>query len=1022
MHDLGDTELLRQYADQDSHEAFAALLARHLNLVYSAALRKTGSPQAAEDITQVVFSILAKKARALPAQTILAGWLYHTSRLTAVNFLRTEIRRVRLEQEAHMQSLATETEPDPWPQIMPLLDDAMGLLGEKDRDAIVLRFFEGKSFAEVASATGASENAAKKRVQHALEKLRRYFAKRGVVSGTSALAAAIAAHSVQAAPASLLAQLAAAHAGAAVSAGTAALAAATLRQMLWLKLRPVIGWGTAAVATLVLLKLLAPGLAPAKAPPIAATQPDSPSPAPLAETAPARAGPATPPTTATTAGNLLFLHIRAAADNQPVPNATVILDLWRHLGLLQESTFRSDTNGLCELPVSTAGFDTYRVWVSADSFVPKVMDWKPYELQDPATSYTIRLDRGLTLAGVVQDEQGAPVPGANIRFTGPGTKLDQRENVALSSSASEIRSDAAGRFVSRQMPASADAGIGVVVSHPDYAARWLLAALPESLGTNWVVVLTPGLPLSGRVVSAQGGPVSGATILAHEPHGGVDVSARSDDQGQFTLVHLPAGVAELQVRATGFAELKRNVLVESNVPPVLLELQPPPTNVMAGPGRHPVRLSGTVVDATSGAAVPRFEVLLIKVQQLTPSRSSQHPPQRLAEGREGAFDWTDPLTYGWAYMLEVDAEGYEPQQSTLRQHDDGDQTFEFRLQKGGLLAGRVLQPDGRPAAGATLGLANDRYGLELKLPASLDSHGGRWSEAKSDNQGAFALKTMIGAVAMMVVHESGCALLPPLPNTNLVVQLEAWGAIEGAVYIGSSPAAGQAVDVGYQSTAYAWDKPRILFQFTAKSDSAGRFRFEKVPPGNHMVFRYLNPHEGKPGPVGFSHGQPVTVRPGETAQVTVGGTGRAVIGRFVMSPALTNYDWSSNWAPLVQDRPELVPPQVTQFSNFNAFARADRVYDASIAKYYLKFQPDGAFRAEDVLPGQYTLTLSITAPPADPLADDAWSRPGPVLGATTRTVVVPPMSSERLDEPLDLGPILVPIVDTPAPGNAGGKR
>ena len=266
MHDLGDTELLRQYAHQDSHEAFAALLARHLNLVYSAALRKTGSPQAAEDITQVVFSILAKKARALPAQTILAGWLYHTSRLTAVNFLRTEIRRVRLEQEAHMQSLATETEPDPWPQIMPLLDDAMGLLGEKDRDAIVLRFFEGKSFAEIASATGASENAAKKRVQHALEKLRRYFAKRGVVSGTSALAAAIAAHSVQAAPASLLAQLAAAHAGAAVSAGTAALAAATLRQMLWLKLRPVIGWGTAAVVILALLKLLLLGTSPNRIP------------------------------------------------------------------------------------------------------------------------------------------------------------------------------------------------------------------------------------------------------------------------------------------------------------------------------------------------------------------------------------------------------------------------------------------------------------------------------------------------------------------------------------------------------------------------------------------------------------------------------------------------------------------------------------------------------------------------------------------------------------------------------------
>ena len=203
MQEVADMELLRQYADRNSDEAFAALVARHVNLVYSAALRKTGNADAAGEITQAVFIILAKKAGRLSQRTILSGWLYQATRLTAANFLRTEIRRVRREQEAYMQSLANETEPELWPQMAPLLENAMGRLGEKDRNAIALRFFEGKSFQEIGAAFGASENAAKKRVAHALEKLHRYFSKHGVSSTTAIIAGAISANSAHAAPVGL---------------------------------------------------------------------------------------------------------------------------------------------------------------------------------------------------------------------------------------------------------------------------------------------------------------------------------------------------------------------------------------------------------------------------------------------------------------------------------------------------------------------------------------------------------------------------------------------------------------------------------------------------------------------------------------------------------------------------------------------------------------------------------------------------------------------------------------------------
>lgn len=198
-----DIVLLRQYAEQASEAAFAELVKRHVNLVYSAALRKTRNPHAAEEITQAAFILLAKKARVLGKNTILSGWLYQATRLIAANFLRREIRRVRREQEACMQSSIHETESEIWVLIEPLLEEAMGRLNQTELNAIVLRFFEGKSFQEIGAALGGSENAAKKRVGRALDKLRKFFAKRGVGTTTAVIAGLMAVNSVQAAPPAL---------------------------------------------------------------------------------------------------------------------------------------------------------------------------------------------------------------------------------------------------------------------------------------------------------------------------------------------------------------------------------------------------------------------------------------------------------------------------------------------------------------------------------------------------------------------------------------------------------------------------------------------------------------------------------------------------------------------------------------------------------------------------------------------------------------------------------------------------
>ena len=252
-----DMALVREYAATQSERAFETLVSRHIHLVYSVALRQARDAHLAEEITQAVFIILARKAKTLGPKTILSGWLCRTARYACVNTLTMQRRRQNREQEAYMQSHLTETESNAWMQIAPLLDAALDQLGEKDHNAVVLRFFEGRNFSDVGAALGASEGAAKKRVTRAVEKLRTFFKKRGITLSATAIAGAVSANSVQAAPIGLATSVTvAAVKGTAVTTSTLTLIKTTLKLMAWTKLKTaavigVITLATAGTATLV---------------------------------------------------------------------------------------------------------------------------------------------------------------------------------------------------------------------------------------------------------------------------------------------------------------------------------------------------------------------------------------------------------------------------------------------------------------------------------------------------------------------------------------------------------------------------------------------------------------------------------------------------------------------------------------------------------------------------------------------------------------------------------------------------
>jgi len=236
MEDASDIELLRDYVENGSEPAFATLVKRHVSLVYSAALRQVRDAHGAEEVAQAAFIILARKAHKLNERTIVSAWLYRTARFAAADFLKTRHRRLKYEQEAARMELSTSDAT--WEEIEPLLDNAVGRLGESDRAAILLRFFENKSLREVGAALGVSDDTAQKRIARALERLKKNFASDGVTLSVDALAMILPAQAVQGAPDILVGSIinfATSHT--AISVSTATLVKGTLQMIAWTKFK-----------------------------------------------------------------------------------------------------------------------------------------------------------------------------------------------------------------------------------------------------------------------------------------------------------------------------------------------------------------------------------------------------------------------------------------------------------------------------------------------------------------------------------------------------------------------------------------------------------------------------------------------------------------------------------------------------------------------------------------------------------------------------------------------------------------
>src|SRR5215207_5639212 len=211
---MEDFQLLRDYAESRSEPAFTELVNRHIHFVHSTALRLVHDAPLAEDVTQMVFIQLARKAGSMRQGTIVTGWLYRTTQFMAQTALRTDMRRRKRESAAMEMSELDQTSESVWKEVAPLLEEAMSHLRKVDQDAVLLRFFAGKSLREVGDTLGISDDTAQKRVNRAVERLRDYFTRHGVAVSAAVLGTTLATHTVQAAPGALASTLAASAASA----------------------------------------------------------------------------------------------------------------------------------------------------------------------------------------------------------------------------------------------------------------------------------------------------------------------------------------------------------------------------------------------------------------------------------------------------------------------------------------------------------------------------------------------------------------------------------------------------------------------------------------------------------------------------------------------------------------------------------------------------------------------------------------------------------------------------------------
>lgn len=592
-------ELLRRYLVDGSEAAFSELVRQHIDLVYSAALRQlNGDAGAAQDVAQVVFTDLARKASRLANHTSLTGWLYTSVRFEAAKSRRAEQRRRAREQASYAMNQVIENDnvSDAWSEMRPVLDEVMHELNDGDRDALLLRYFERKPLSEIGVRFGLSENAARMRVERALEKLRGALSKRGVTSTSGALALALTERAVSAAPVTLVAEisrtaLSAFPGGASVTSSLLFGSAGVIKGFACACALTAVGlvvWNhhvrhsaEANALTADGSKRTASMLASAEGlpAPTSESHPILTNSTPQSSLA-AAASVAPSPSLDTT--NKMTLRIVTADSGKPVPSVDLDFWTWEGTKVHHNKPLHANRFGVCDIPVQREKVTKLILVSERDGFADTRLQWHTDQGEKIPGEYTLRLARAQSIGGTVLDADGNPVAGAKIGFNNsPEPSAD------LSNDTSdfgwpfwiETTTDASGHWQINRISKESIRTLRGGADHPAHLRSDISVgnnpqAEEQLIAGNYVSRLGRAIEVRGDVKDQSGAPIPGARVRVGYAAMGDTRTTKTGRDGSFIVGGCKPEKTPVSADAKGFATTTMEVDLTTKRGPFHLILNP----------------------------------------------------------------------------------------------------------------------------------------------------------------------------------------------------------------------------------------------------------------------------------------------------------------------------------------------------------------------------------------------------------------------------------------------------------------